>query len=440
MHAFMIRTLGRLVGNPDKGITDVLSFRDSLATLTLRLASLAIAFVASILFARSIGPAGYGTYATIVAWATLFAIPAALGFPEYFLREFAHASHETMRGALNWADRRLIVAGGMTAALMMIACSITQGESRWQAFLIAAPIPLLAAMTQARQSALRQVVPTASAVWPQAVLLPLVILLLAGGWWLVTGALNVVALVTSTTAAHLVGYAVTDITWRRWVRGVPASLPSDWMTILRVRAALPFIALAGLALLNTRVDILILSSLSTASETGVYAVAVRITDVLLLPMTVINMVIAPSVTRLFRSGDRARLQQLLVSGARFALLLTTIPAVLLLFFAPLLLTTLFGQAYIAAATPLRILTVAQLINTSAGSVGMALSMTGHEHTALRIGILSAALNLSLNLVLVTLAGGTGAAIGTALSLVAWRAGFYFAVRRHLGLKPTALGL
>lgn len=413
------------------------SYRDSIATLLLRLVSLAIAFVASILFARSIGPAGYGDYATVIAWTTLLIIPAALGLPEYFLRELAGATVTELRHAVRWADYRILLAGAATGLLATIVWKFTAGTADSLTFVIAAPIPVLAALTLVRQSALRQVGIVASAVWPQAVMLPALILVLAGMAWLSTG-LSVLALLAATTAAHAASLLVTELKVRHVFRTFPRT-PRLGHADYRIRAALPFIGLAGLALLNTRVDILVLSGLSSSSETGVYSVATRISDVLLLPITVVNMVVSPTVAKLHRSGNRSELQTLLKQSSRFSLLLTGVPAVGLIAFASPIITTCFGAAYSGAANPLRILAVAQIINASAGGVGMALSMTGHERSALRVGIMAAVLNLSLNLILVPLAGGIGAAIGTAISLVAWRAGFYWLVRRHLGIRPTAFG-
>jgi O-antigen/teichoic acid export membrane protein len=277
----------------------------------------------------------------------------------------------------------------------------------------------------------------ASAVWPQAVLLPALILVLAGAAWLSVG-LSVLALLAATTVAHAASLLVTEVKFRHIFHSLPRTSEPAHVDF-RIRAALPFIGLAGLALLNTRVDILVLSGLSTSSETGVYSVATRIADVLLLPITVVNMVVSPTVAKLYRSGNLSELQNLLKRSSRFSLLLTGLPAVVLIAFGGPIITTCFGAAYSGAANPLRVLALAQIINASAGGVGMALSMTGHERSALRVGIMAAALNLFLNLILVPLAGGMGAAIGTAISLVAWRAGFYWVVRRRLGIRPTAFG-
>ncbi|WP_448110022.1 flippase [Luteibacter jiangsuensis] len=414
------------------------TYRDAIATLVLRLSSLGVAFVASILFARSIGPSGYGFYSTIIAWTTLLIIPAALGMPEYFLRELASVAPREMSRAIAWADRRLVVMGTAAGLLLAVPWRLFPDHGSGFGFIAAAPIPLLAALTQVRQSALRQLGTSAAAVWPQALMLPLLILIFAAFTWMSVG-LNVTALVVATTLAHACAFLVTDLKLRQRIRHVQTGAPIQRRDY-RIGAALPFIGLAGLALLNTRVDILVLSTLSTSLETGVYSVATRIADVLLLPVTVVNLVISPAVARLHQAADRSKLQVLLTRSSRFALALTALPAAVLLLFADPIIEACFGDRYLGASTPLRILALAQILNASAGAVGMLLSMTGYEHSALRVGILSAILNLGLNVVLVPLFGGTGAAVGTAISLIAWRAGFYWVVRRRLGMRPTAFGV
>jgi O-antigen/teichoic acid export membrane protein len=46
-----------------------------------------LAFVASLLYARALGPHGYGLYSYVIAWTTVLAIPVALGLPQYLVRE-----------------------------------------------------------------------------------------------------------------------------------------------------------------------------------------------------------------------------------------------------------------------------------------------------------------------------------------------------------------
>ncbi|MGB8274445.1 MAG: polysaccharide biosynthesis C-terminal domain-containing protein, partial [Alphaproteobacteria bacterium] len=173
---------------------------------------------------------------------------------------------------------------------------------------------------------------------------------------------------------------------------------------------------------------------------GIYAVAIRAAELLTFVLAAVNTVIAPRVASYYYQGDSVRLQRLLSASARRALLLTLPLGLMLIIAGPWLLNTVFGAEYAPGAIAMAILAGAQLVNVAAGSVGLVLNMTGHERiTAWGVG-LAAILNIALNALLIPLWGIEGAAIATASSLVAWNLILWLAVRRHLGLRPSALGI
>ena len=99
----------------------------------------------------------------------------------------------------------------------------------------------------------------------------------------------------------------------------------------------------------------------------------------------------------------------------------------------------FGGEFREACTPLVILSLGQLINAAAGSVGFILNMTGHERdTAVGVTI-AAAVNIVLNWLLIPRYQAVGAAWATGVSLMVWNVLLVYAVYRRTGLQSTALG-
>ena len=56
--------------------------REMLVTLSLRMGALGIAFIASIIYARTLQARGYGVYAYVIAWYDVALIPVGLGLQE----------------------------------------------------------------------------------------------------------------------------------------------------------------------------------------------------------------------------------------------------------------------------------------------------------------------------------------------------------------------
>src|SRR5690625_1475316 len=69
-----------------------------------------IAFGASLIYARALGPHGYGLYAYVIAWAMIASIPVAMGLPGYLVREGAKAP-ASVRWMRRWADKRVLLTG-----------------------------------------------------------------------------------------------------------------------------------------------------------------------------------------------------------------------------------------------------------------------------------------------------------------------------------------
>jgi O-antigen/teichoic acid export membrane protein len=87
---------------------------------------------------------------------------------------------------------------------------------------------------------------------------------------------------------------------------------------------------------------------------------------------------------------------------------------------------------------LRILLISQVMAASAGSQLYVMTMTGHERSAAALLVCCAMTNAGASAVLVGMFGLTGAAIGTAVSLVVWNVAMALFLRRRLNLLPGVL--
>ena len=206
-----------------------------------------------------------------------------------------------------------------------------------------------------------------------------------------------------------------------------------------LRSALPLLFIGGTAVITLQTDVFMLAMFKGAEEVGIYRVASRVAEMVAFTLGVVNMVIEPSISSLYTEKKIIQLQGVLTKSARLTLALAIPSAVFLVLFAEPVLSFVFGQDYIAGATPLIILCFAQLVNAGAGSAGKILNMTGFEKEgAWGMGI-GAVLNILLNLILIPKWGAEGAAVGTGLSLIAWNIILVVFVRKRVGLDSTIIG-
>ena len=403
-------------------------------TAALLLATTAISFGSSLLYARVLGPHGFGLYAYVTAWTTLLTIPATMGLPSYLMREGA-GRPGALRELRRWADMRVLVCGGVILAILAAAYWLPMAGRARLLFLIAAPLPLLAALGQVRQGLLRALHFVATSQWPLA-FGPLILVLTMFVLWLVRGTLHPWEVMTAAVAATFLVFIVNQVQLNRVTRqrsGGDRPRPS-------LRAALPFMVMGMLFLINDRADIILLGSLRGPHDVGIYAIVARGAAFVAFVVTTVDMVIAPRVATFYRTGERQALQRLLTASARRTLLLSLPLAILFLVAAVQLLHFFYGNAYIEGAMALRILTVGYLFMLVAGFTTVTVNMTGHERFTLYSAGVTVGLNILLNFLLIPDFGMNGSAIATSASLLVFNGLQWFWVRRLIGFRPTVLGL
>jgi O-antigen/teichoic acid export membrane protein len=175
------------------------------------------------------------------------------------------------------------------------------------------------------------------------------------------------------------------------------------------------------------------------TDAGIYALAFNIAFLVALPRTAVNALFAPAISGLFVRKDLAALQALATQTAVWTLLGAACIALPLALLAEPLLGW-FGPDFTAGASALRWLLLGQVVAAGAGSQLYLLTMTGHEYSAAVLMLLNAAVNATLCAVLIHFFGLTGAALGSAISLILWNAAMAVLIWRLLHLVPSALAV
>ncbi len=413
----------------------------------LKISATTLGFLVTVVLARTMGPETYGVYAYAYTLVWVLARPLVGGLRNLVLRETARgATREEpawIKGIWRWSGLAAVAAGLILVLLSLLGVGLFSDQlttTDWGVVVWGVLLVPLIALGNLRGAALRGLRRMIAGISTELVLQPALFLTFVAVWLFV---LQIrlsasLAMALQVLAAALAFSAGSWLLWRHTPTAVKTAKPRmshrAWLA-----SALPFTLIAGMGVVNNRTDILVLGLFQDSGQVGIYRVAVQAATLTSLGLQAANLVVAPRFAQLYTRGDFARLQRVVTLSARGVLAFSAIATAFFVLFGQPFLQIVFGESYATGYTPLLILVIGQFINSSAGSVGFLLNMTGHEQDTVKGMAIAAALNVMLNLVLVPLLGTPGAALATSLSMIVWNVLLWWAVRKRLGINSLAFG-
>ena len=415
----------------------------------LRGIGLGMTLLTSVALARTLGPAGLGYYSFALAVITVIGLPIHMGLPTLVLRETAkgeaNGQWEMVRGLWNWAGRRIIAITLLIFALAIPAIWLFGGRfipeggeaTVWISFAL---VPLIA-IAQVRGAAVRGLHRPILGLLPDTVIRPfglvgLLVVVWATGSTItseVAMELHVVAAVFASIIGIVFLYRVTPADMRGARPDYAAK--AEWKG-----AIWPLALLAGTQIMMQNANILLLGLWQSPEQVGFFKIAVSAANLVIIGLTAVNMVMAPTFAKLYSKNDMRGLQKKASQTALLALA-AAIPLITLL--AALgreILTFLYGSAFIESYVPLLILMIGQLFSAFFGSSGNLLNMSDNERITLKVMVIAMIVNVALNIVLIPSYGILGSAIATTVSTIGWNIAATIAVRVKLDIDCTPLGM
>jgi O-antigen/teichoic acid export membrane protein len=411
---------------------------DGLYSLALRVVGLGSAFLLGVVLARALGAAEFGVYGLVTSVAAVMVQICLLGTPQLAVRELAvHSARQ------EWGDvRRLMRSFGRAVAvvsvvlfvLSLIAAMILRPGDRSIALYAMTGAFLTAALSAVALMAaeLRGLGQMVRGQFMDIVGRPT-------GAYLIIGALLIASVKLTALDALLVqlGVAIAAalVSWA-WLRqAVPAAPPvaagGGWLS-----AAVPLGIVDVLSQFDGTYGLILVSWLGSAIELGIYRVAMGAAVLLAMPVTILHIVLAPRVARLFRLGELNELRALLPRvSLMMCMVLAPLLIVLIVFGRPMV-TLVFGAEYADSATPLWILGCVQLVSGFFGMGPILLAMCNSERQLTRIYIVAILAGIGTAIPLTYSFGASGAALAQVVStgLIAYLSGRF--ARRELGLSTT----
>jgi polysaccharide transporter, PST family len=371
-----------------------------------------LAAVTGVLVARYLGPSGLGLLNYIQALFSILIPLVFLGLPGILVRDFS--TGEDWRPTLSTALAVQIIAAAVVSAVAFALVLLTRGTED-ETILIAAalaPLPFLAvhetlrklleARGQSRRILLAGIIAAllSSAIKIYGVATTGPVWIFAAAWT-----------AESLTLAFALAIAIPG--WSRLTR------IRHWVRLDMARRltqeSWPLLVSSVAAMLFMRLDLIMLGLLTGDAETGVYAAAVRLSEVWYFLPVAATAALRPLLSRLWATGDTAQYQRQvlrmmsLLSAAAYATILVTMVS------SDFIISLLYGVDFAASASVLRwhVLAV-PFVFLSAAADPWFIDRSLTRLVMLR-SLAGAGINLVLNLLLIPRQGATGAAIATVVS-------------------------
>lgn len=119
---------------------------------------------------------------------------------------------------------------------------------------------------------------------------------------------------------------------------------------------------------------------ASSSDVAIYSVAQRIALMASILLFIVNSIVTPKFSEYYSANNFVALKRTAVWATRVSMLLFLPISIILFFLSPYILS-LFGDEFVAGVNVLRLVLLAQMINSITGCVGSLLLMTGKQREA-----------------------------------------------------------
>ena len=227
----------------------------------------------------------------------------------------------------------------------------------------------------------------------------------------------------SVVYAYLASIAVTCIAFVIYMmKKSPLSIRSgssvtNPMTMELLSFSVPLLVMNMLLMVMSWTDTLMLGYFKTPDVIGVYNAALPLAHLLSMTLSSMNFIYIPIISQLYSKNLIEELKRSYIILTKW-IFLVTLPIFFVLFLFPdVVLNLLFGSRYIGAAVALQVLAFGFFLNISLGFTGNTLLVLGKSKFLMRTFLISAIINIILNMVLIPPMGIIGASIASAFSLI-----------------------
>ena len=377
------------------------------AYATVSAASNGLLLVVLIVAGRTLGDAEFGKFSFALALGSIFETLMDFGLHQATIRAVARDKSQATALLHHSFGIKLLWAGGALVALIVTATLL---RSEWDV--------RLACYFLGGSFVIRSYMLTIRGVlqglerfgWDSIVVVADRVLLLVFSVAALAGGTGLRGLVIAFLAARLAALALAAWVTRAHLGGFGVRFDRDAWRELQT-TALPLGVFLIVLNLYSYVDSVMLGVMRTDVETGLYTAAYRVYEGISYAPSVIASVLTPRLSGLFVS-DRTQHKRVALAGLGASVALAIVLTAVAYALAEPIVTLLFGHAFAAAASPLRVLSLGLWCLFAIWVLhAIAISM-GRERLLLKTGITGLIVNVGLNLFVIPRYGPNGAAAAT----------------------------
>jgi O-antigen/teichoic acid export membrane protein len=413
--------------------------------LAVRLAGAVLAYAAQVIAARYLGQDGFGIYALALVWLTILGHLSTLGtnqsITRYVAQALATGDEAAVRGFVRFGIVFVIGAGGLIGgvgvAVLTIAPGLVDSAYLWPLFLAALAVPLIG-LQDNLESIARAFDRPILGIAPAYLVRHGAAIALFGGLALSGVAGTPTLAVAAALAAVGIGIAIQGVLLIAAIRRRVPPGPRRYEIRRWLATALPVAFVDGIEILMLNADVLLVGLFQPPHMVAAYFAATRLTQILDYARYAMSAANAQRFAAYAATDRMADLRRLAALTTVATVALTAFGAIVVIAAAEPLLA-LFGPDFTVAAGIVPILAAGMVVGTVFGPGEDVLTMLGEERSCAAVFAGALVLCLILNVSLIPTFGLAGAALATALTIVARSAALALVAWWRLGIA-LPLGL
>lgn len=375
---------------------------------------------AAVVLARVLAPEGFGVYALAIAWSFVVVRFSGLGWPvtvNRLIPKFrAEESADSVKGVLLFAYATTTVSVITVVAILLIISETVapKGDIDLLLLAISVIIPFLALRVLLKNTLAALGAPRRGIALEDSV--PSIVMLLLVGLSVFCN----VGIVPLDAAIFFAFANLISSCFGLWwtknrllsdeLNARPVYDFGDWLT--RSLAAMWG---QSARLLVNRADVIMLGAFSSLTETGLYAVALRLCQLLPIPSAALQTYLSPRLSETHTQDDRGQRNRLYKISLLFALGSSMPLAALFTVGADHIVGFIFGPEFANAASLVGVLALAKVCQAVTNSTSGYLLMTDRESIFSQLTTTAMIVNIILNVLLIPSLGARGAALATLFS-------------------------
>ncbi|MDX2259315.1 MAG: flippase [Hyphomicrobiaceae bacterium] len=414
--------------------------RNALFAFTVRVGSAALLYLTQIALARWMGTFEYGVYVFVWTWVLLLGGFASLGMSVATIRLVSEYKERASFGLLVGLTRRSRMIAVLVGTLVALAGAAgVYAFEPWianyyvlPAYLALVCVPLYA-LGDVHDGLGRGHGWMGLGLVPPYILRPLMIL--AGmvaaheAGLPMTATTAAICAIVATWASAILQLVLMD---RQLAGEIPAGAGRDFDTRAWLATAAPLLVIYMCTVVLQNADVIIMSSMLTPVDVGIYFAAAKTMSLIMFVHYAVGSAVAHRFSALNARGDRAGLEAFAADAVRWTFWPSLVAGIVLLALGQPLLS-LFGDQFTTGYPVMFVLVVGFLVRSIFGPTEFLLNMLGEQSRCALVLVVTAVLNIVLNLALIPVLGMMGGAVATMLSLVVSAVLLYVVARQRLGV-------